>query len=138
MSHTSDYFRARWRAQGIPERDGFDHPRLVARGRQLHWLLDAPLRDLPWPRNLFCNDVAIEKLMADGDFPTLEVGKTPDPLKCENPICTTRHNHAVSRVRGSRQPPRPLVLHNEVPEHPLGRGVDDVPKLRLGRLSCRL
>ena len=100
MAHTADYFRARRRAQGIPERDGFDHPRLVAQGRQLHWLFDAPLRDLPWPRNLFCNNVTIEKLMADGDFPALKVGKTPDPLKCENPICTTRHNHAVSRVTG--------------------------------------
>ena len=100
MAHTADYFRARRRAQGVPERDGFDHPRFVAQGRQLHWLFDAPLHDLPWPRNLFCNNVTIEKLMADGDFSALKIGKSPDPLKCENPICPTRHNHAVARVTG--------------------------------------
>jgi hypothetical protein len=38
--------------------------------------------------------------MADGDFSALKIGKSPDPLKCENPICPTRHNHAVARVTG--------------------------------------
>jgi hypothetical protein len=100
MTHTAEYFRARRRAQGIPERDGFDHPRFVAQGRELNWIFDAPLRDLRWLRNCSGNDVTIGTLMAEGDVLSPKTGKTPDPLKCANPTCPTRHNHAVSRVTG--------------------------------------
>lgn len=123
MAHTADYFRARRRAQGVPERDGFDHPRFVAQGRQLHWLFDAPLHDLPWPRNLFCNNATIEKLMADGDFSALKIGKPPGPTEVREPnLPHTAQPRGRSGHRGSRQPRRPLVLHDEVPEHALGLG----------------
>ncbi len=100
MAHTAEYFRARRRAQGIPERDGFDHPRFVVQGRELHWLLDAPLRDLAWPHNLFGNNVTIEELIAHGEVAAPKFGKAPDPMKCENSICARRHNNAVARVIG--------------------------------------
>jgi hypothetical protein len=66
----------------------------------LHWLFNAPLRDLWWPHNLSSNNVTIEKQVAEGDALSSILGKTPDPLKCANPTCPTRHNHAVSQVTG--------------------------------------
>ena len=99
MAHTADYFRARRRAQGVPERDGFDHPRFVAQGRQLHWLSDAPLHDLPWPRNLFCNNATIETDGRRGLLCT-ENRKIPGPTEVREPNLPHTANHAVARVTG--------------------------------------
>lgn len=94
-AHDAEYFRARRRAAGVPERDPFTNPRFVQRGQEMAAMMLEPLPSLPWPHSLFCDTVKLSL----SDSPVPKYG--PDPLKCHNPICPRRHNNAVSRTVGS-------------------------------------
>jgi hypothetical protein len=78
MSH-AEYMR-KWRAARKPPR----------------------LPDLDWPVNAFNQPMKVEDLFLEmaSDSPVPKIGRIPDPMKCENPLCPQRHNHAVSRVIG--------------------------------------
>lgn len=103
-AHDAEYFRQRRRQRGIPVReDAYMYSATaVARGKELAMMEQLPVRE--WPRNLFDRNMTIEELMASGDVadsPVPKIGRTPDLLKCDNPICPQRHNYAVSRVTGA-------------------------------------
>lgn len=102
-AYAREWRRKRKAKEGVGTRANTPLPseaELEKRGKELAMLMNAPLADLSWPKNLFGDNMTVEELMADGDFKTPKIGRVTLADKCACG-CGLPHNNGQSRTTRS-------------------------------------